>query len=131
MVIGEGGHPHKNVLVVDDDPNVIEMLRQILTGPDFELASAGDGEAGLQAVEAQRPDAILLDLMMPKLDGFNVIERMRANPETRNIPIIVISAKDLSDEESKKLKESVAFVMKKQGFDSDLLVQEINRVVER
>jgi GAF domain-containing protein/DNA-binding response OmpR family regulator len=129
-VIGEGDHPHKNILVVDDDPNVIGMLSQILTKPDFELASAGDGEAGLQAVEAQRPDAILLDLMMPKMDGFNVIEKMRANPELRSIPIIVISAKDLSDEESKKLKESVAFVMKKQGFDSDLLVQEINRVVE-
>jgi signal transduction histidine kinase/CheY-like chemotaxis protein/putative methionine-R-sulfoxide reductase with GAF domain len=130
-VIGERGQPQTHVLVVDDDPNAAEMLCQILTEPDFELTIAGDGEAGLQAVEAQRPDVVLLDLMMPKLDGFGVIERIRANPELRSIPIIVISVKDLNIDESQKLKESVAFVMKKQGFDSDLLMQEIYSVVKK
>src|SRR5262249_31183212 len=66
-VIGEKGHPHKYVLVVDDDPHVAEMLRQTLPESEFALAAAEDGEAGLQAIEAQRPDVILLDLMMPKL----------------------------------------------------------------
>ena len=130
-VIGEKEHSHKHVLVVDDDPNVAEMLRQTLPESDFVLASAEDGEAGLRAIEERRPDVILLDLMMPKLDGFGVIERLRANPELRNIPIIVISAKDLTEEESKTLKESVAFVMKKQGFNGDLLMQEINSVVKK
>jgi CheY-like chemotaxis protein len=69
--------------------------------------------------------------MMPKLDGFGMIERLRADPENRNIPIIVISAKELTEEESKTLKESVAFVMKKQGFNGDLLVQEINSVLHK
>jgi len=130
-VIGEKEHPHKHVLVVDDDPHVAEMLRQTLPESDFALDSAEDGEAGLQAIEAQRPDIILLDLMMPKLDGFGVIERLRSNSELRNIPIIVISAKELTEQESKTLKESVAFVMKKQGFDGELLVQEINSVVKK
>ncbi|HXQ33689.1 MAG TPA: response regulator, partial [Anaerolineales bacterium] len=130
-VIGENGHPHKHVLVVDDDPHIAEMLRQTLPESDFELSCAEDGEAGLQAIEARRPDVILLDLMMPKLDGFGMIERLRADSELRNIPIIVISAKDLTAEESKMLKESVAFVMKKQGFDGDLLKDEINSVVNQ
>jgi signal transduction histidine kinase/DNA-binding response OmpR family regulator len=130
-VIGEKEHPHKHVLVVDDDPNVAEMLRQTLPETDFVFASAEDGEAGLLAIEARHPDVILLDLMMPKLDGFGVIERLRADPELRNIPIIVISAKDLTEDESKNLKESVAFVMKKQGFNGDLLMQEINSVVRK
>jgi signal transduction histidine kinase/CheY-like chemotaxis protein len=130
-VIGEKEHPQKYVLVVDDDPDVAEMLRQTLPESDFVLASAEDGEAGLQSIEARRPDVILLDLMMPRLDGFGVIERLRADPELRNIPIIVISAKDLTEAESKTLKESVAFVMKKQGFDGDILVQEINSVVKK
>jgi CheY-like chemotaxis protein len=117
--------------VVDDDPLVTEMLRQTLPDSEFALASAEDGEAGMQAIEAQRPDVIVLDLMMPKLDGFGVIERLRADSELRNIPIIVISAKDLTTEESKTLKESVAFVMKKQGFDADLLKAEINSVVKK
>jgi GAF domain-containing protein/DNA-binding response OmpR family regulator len=130
-VIGEKEHPHKHVLVVDDDPNIAEMLRQTLSEEDFVLASAEDGEAGLRAIEARRPDVILLDLMMPKLDGFGVIERLRLDPELRNIPIVVISAKDLSEEESKTLKESVAFVMKKQGFKGDLLMEEINSVMKK
>ena len=130
-VIGEKGHPHKQILVVDDDPHIAEMLRQTLPESDFELTCAEDGEAGLQAIEARRPDVILLDLIMPKLDGFGVIERMRATPEWRNIPIIVISAKELTPDESKTLRESVAFVMKKQGFDGDLLKEEINSVVKR
>jgi CheY-like chemotaxis protein len=130
-VIGEKEHSHKLVLVVDDDPHVAEMLRQTLPESDFALATAEDGLAGLQAIEARRPDVILLDLVMPKLDGFGVIERLRADAELRNIPIIVISAKELTDDESKTLKESVAFVMKKQGFNGDLLMQEINSVVKR
>ena len=128
-VIKDKDKHQKHVLVVDDDPNVPEMLRQILTEPEFELESAEDGEAGLRAVEARHPDIILLDLMMPKLDGFGVIERLRADPETRHIPIIVISAKELTDEESKKLRATVAFVMKKQGFDSQKLMQELNEAM--
>ena len=130
-VIGEKEHPHKYVLVVDDDPHVAEMLRQTLPESDFRLASAEDGEAGIQIIESERPDVVLLDLMMPKLDGFGVIERLRADTGLRNIPIIVISAKELTENESKMLKESVAFVMKKQGFDGDLLMHEINSVIKK
>jgi signal transduction histidine kinase/CheY-like chemotaxis protein len=130
-VIGEKGQTQKHILVVDDDPHVAEMLRQTLPETDFELTCAEDGEAGLQAVEARRPDVILLDLIMPKLDGFGVIETLRADPELRSIPIIVISAKELTPDESRTLRESVAFVMKKQGFDADLLKEEITSVLKR
>jgi CheY-like chemotaxis protein len=129
-VIGERKHPHRHVLVVDDDPHVAEMLRQILADHDFELEAAEDGEAGLEAIAARRPDVILLDLMMPKLDGFGVIERLRADPVTRDIPVIVISAKELTEDESKTLRDSVAFVIKKQGFNSDTLMQELNSVLQ-
>jgi signal transduction histidine kinase/CheY-like chemotaxis protein len=120
----------KHILVVDDDPNVAEMLSEALAGNGYELEAAGDGEAGLRAVEARRPDAILLDLMMPKLDGFGVIERLRDNPNTRSIPVIVISAKELSAAESRKLRDSAALVMRKQGFDGERLVQELSSVLE-
>ncbi len=129
-VIGEKRHARKCILIVDDDPHVSEMLRQTLPESEFELDSAGDGEAGLQAIEAHRPDVILLDLMMPRLDGFGVIEKLRSNPDLSTLPIIVISAKDLTSEESQKLRESVAYVMKKQGFDGSRLIEEINSVVQ-
>jgi CheY-like chemotaxis protein len=69
--------------------------------------------------------------MMPRLDGFGVIEQLRSNPVTQDLPIIVISAKELTDDESKKLKETVTFVMKKQGFDGEKLVNEISAALEK
>ncbi len=120
-----------HVLVVDDDPHVADMLHQLLPESDFQLESAEDGVAGLEAIEADRPDVVLLDIMMPRLDGFGVIEQLRANPKTRDLPIIVISAKELTDEESTLLRESVNFVMRKQGFDGEKLIQELNSALEK
>ncbi|MBK6792254.1 MAG: GAF domain-containing protein [Anaerolineales bacterium] len=119
-----------HVLTVDDDPQIVEMLSQLLLESEFRLESALDGEAGLAAIEAERPDVILLDIMMPKLDGFSVIERLREKPETRELPIIVISAKELSDDEITRLRESVVFIMRKQGFNGEKLAQEIKHTVQ-
>ncbi|RPH56906.1 MAG: response regulator, partial [Chloroflexi bacterium] len=120
----------KHVLVVDDDPNIAEMLRQFLPEAEFKLDSAPDGVAGLEAIAASRPDILLLDIIMPRLDGFGVIESLRADPATRDLPIIVISAKELTAAESARLKESVTLVMKKQGFQGEKLVDEINSVLK-
>ena len=128
-VTKQADRSHTHVLVVDDDPHIADMLGQILPTSEFELRSAEDGIAGLEAIAIQRPDVLLLDIMMPHLDGFGVIEQLRANPVTQDLPIIVISAKELTGEESARLKESVAFVMRKQGFDSEKLVQEIKSVL--
>ncbi|HLF73405.1 MAG TPA: response regulator [Anaerolineales bacterium] len=130
-VIGVTVRPPKRVLVVDDDPNIVDMLCQFLPESDFSLDSALDGEAGLRAIEANRPDIVLLDLIMPRLDGFGVIECLRADPQTRDLPIIVISARDLTAAESARLKETVAVVMKKQGFEGEKLVEEIKHVLKQ
>jgi GAF domain-containing protein/CheY-like chemotaxis protein len=129
-VTEQEGRPTRHVLVVDDDPHIPDMLRQLLPEKDFALEAASDGVAGLEAVARRRPDVILLDLMMPRLDGFGFIEQLRQNPATQNLPIIVISAKELTVEESTRLKESAAYVMRKQGFDSDRLLREINKALE-
>ncbi|MCE7861869.1 MAG: response regulator, partial [Chloroflexi bacterium CFX2] len=86
-----------------------------------------DGVAGLEAVEAERPDVILLDILMPRLDGFGVIEELRKNPATQDLPIIVISVKELTDEETARLRESVTLVMRKQGFDGEKLMHELRK----
>jgi PAS domain S-box-containing protein len=130
-VIGVTPQRQKHVLVVDDDPNVADMLGQFLPATEYRLEAAPDGLAGLQAVERSRPDIILLDIIMPRLDGFAVIERLRADPKTRDLPIIVISAKELTNDESTRLKESVSLVMKKQGFEGDKLIDEINSLLKK
>lgn len=128
-VIGEAVRP-RHILVADDDPHVADMLRQFLPEADFHLESAPDGLAALEAVAAHRPDLFLLDLIMPRLDGFGVIERLRAAPQTCDLPIVVLSAKDLTGAESAWLREAVAVVMRKQGFEGTKLVDEINRLLD-
>jgi len=118
-----------HVLAVDDDPHVADMLRQVLPESEFRLESALDGVEGLAAIEAERPDVLLLDIMMPRLDGFGVIERLRADLKTRDLPIIVISVKELTDEETMRLKESVTLIMRKQGFNGEHLMQEIRHIL--
>jgi PAS domain S-box-containing protein len=118
-----------HILVVDDDPHVADMLRQFLPEADFHLDSALDGLAGLDAIEAHQPDILLLDLLMPRLDGFGVIEKLRADPKTSNLPIVVLSAKDLTSSEATRLKETVAGVVKKQGIEGRVLVDEINHAL--
>jgi len=125
-VVGKGDHPQKRVLVVDDDPNVADMLRQVLPEADFEIAAAADGIAGLESIENFHPDILLLDMVMPRLDGFGVIERLQASAEWRNLPIIVLTAKDLTGMEIQKLRETVTNVMKKQDFSAEKLMEEIN-----
>jgi len=68
---------------------------------------------------------------MPHLDGFGVVKRLRENPQTHDLPIIVISAKELTTAESAKLKETVSLVMKKQGFEGEKLVDEMNNVLSK
>ena len=87
--------------------------------------------AGVTAVAANRPDILLLDIVMPRLDGFGVIERLRLDPETRDLPIIVISAKELNGDEIQRLKETVTLVMKKQGFQGEKLADEINAALKQ
>jgi DNA-binding response OmpR family regulator len=120
----------RRVLVVDDDPSIADMLRQFLPESEFALEDAADGLEGLACIDKQRPDIVLLDIMMPRLDGFGVIERLRLNPHTRDLPIIVISAKDLTVEESARLKETVSFVMKKQGFRGEEFIAQIHNALE-
>ena len=119
----------KHVLVIDDDPHIADMLSQYLPEAEFKLESALDGVAGLAAVKADPPDIILLDLMMPRLDGFGFLDRLRTDPQTRHLPVIVISAKDLTQAESDRLRASVTLIMKKQGFQGEKLADEISNAL--
>ncbi len=80
------------ILIVDDEPFNVDYLEQELEELGYETVSAADGQEALEQTVAENPDAILLDILMPELDGFQVLERLKANEKWRNIPVIVISA---------------------------------------
>ena len=82
------------ILIADDTPQAAELLEAYLAGDDYELRVASDGEQTLKAVADWRPDLILLDVMMPRISGFEVCKRLRADPATKDVAILMITALD-------------------------------------
>ena len=91
----------KNVLVVDDEPNIVLSLKFLITQECYEVRTASSGEEALQALAEQVPDLILLDVMMPKPDGYEVCQKIRATPEWKDIPVIMLTAKSRDIEKEK------------------------------
>ena len=88
----------ETILVVDDDPDIARFVEVNLRSAGYEVSVAGDGEEALERATELRPDLVLLDVMMPRLDGFEVAQRLRKNPQTANTSIIMLTAKALSSD---------------------------------
>jgi two-component system, cell cycle response regulator DivK len=91
----------KRILVVEDQPDNRQILRDLLTSADFEVIEAEDGEAGLVAAAAHRPDLILMDIQLPGLDGYEATRRLKADAALHAIPVIAVTAHSLSGAEDK------------------------------
>ncbi len=117
--------PQRNVLVIDDDASLRRMLKETLGSEDFVVGTAANGEQGLKMALQNSFDLIILDLMMPKMDGFQVLSRLRADRRTINVPVIVASAKELSNEERRFLKHRLAYFLTK----GDLTPHRVREVI--
>jgi CheY-like chemotaxis protein len=124
-----GGVPPKRVLVVDDDPQIVDMVSQLLEDSQYAVESAPDGQIALKLIEQQQPDAILLDLLMPRLDGFGVLEKLQENKSYRHIPVIVLTAKSLTAKETAVLEKRVSRIIQKQGLEGRALIRELQKAV--
>ncbi|MDW7773540.1 MAG: response regulator [Desulfobulbaceae bacterium] len=91
----------RNVLVVDDEPNIVLSLKFLISQQGYEVRTAGSGEEALHALNEQIPDLILLDIMMPKPDGYEVCQIIRSTPEWKDIPVIMLTAKGRDVEKQK------------------------------
>ena len=123
------GVPDKRVLVVDDDPDAVDLLTQILQDEGYQVKGAYSGEEALRVLNATSQDIILLDLLMPEMDGFEVIQRVKANPRWRDIPIIVVTAKDLTDSDWGILHRSVDRIIQKSGLAREGLMKEVQSLL--
>ena len=88
----------KKVVCIEDEPEVIDLIRLILDGKGFDFSSAADGQAGIDLIRRVKPDLVLLDLMLPDIDGWVVYQQMKTDPGLKNIPVIVVTAKTQSIE---------------------------------
>ena len=119
----------KEVLIVEDAAQDREMLRRILEKEGYDVREAENGRVGLEQVAEQRPRLILLDLMMPEMDGFQFIHALRQNEETRGVPVIVITARDLTAEVRERLNDHVQVTLQKGAFSRTDLLNEVRQLV--
>ncbi len=121
-----GGGP---ILIVDDDPAVRDLKRRALEAAGWAVVEATGGQEALDRIASHRPRAILLDLFMPEMDGFAVVEALRANSAGSSIPIIVATAHDLSPAEREALRGRVERVIQKNGYAPEVLAKVVRKAL--
>ncbi|MFL5381553.1 MAG: response regulator [Longimicrobiaceae bacterium] len=118
------------VLVVDDDGAARAVTRSMLEKEGWTVTEAGNGRAALELMAKERPSLILLDLMMPEMDGFEFTDRVRGHPEWRSIPIVVLSAHDLSGAERRRLNGYVESIIRKEGDSHEALLRQVRDLLD-
>jgi CheY-like chemotaxis protein len=124
-----GGLPAPHALVVEDDDTTRAMVGQILERTGWSVALAAHGRRGLERVAERRPDVIILDLMMPEMNGFDFLDALRGNPDWRGIPVVVLTAMDLTAEDRRRLNGEVERILQKGASAREQLLSEIGRVL--
>ncbi len=117
------------VLVVDDDPKAVELIAVRLQSLASTILRAYGGQEAIEAAKRERPDLIVLDLMMPEVSGFSVVAALQENADTASIPILVVTAKNVSSDDRTKLNGYVTTIMEKSTFDRDRFITEVRRAM--
>lgn len=119
------------IAIVDDEPDVRKLVRRILQSQgNYVLVEASNGKDAVEMIQKEKPNLVLLDLMMPDMDGFSVMDVLYSKPETREIPIIVVTAKELTSAEKGRMKGHIQSLMQKGNFMSDDLLDEVNSLLK-
>lgn len=126
-----GKSPKKMILIADDDPINLTMLKSVISKAGYSVLTADNGTEALEIARIQTPDVIVLDIMMPNMDGTEVAATLKKDPRTRAIPIILLSSLVSTQEERNKVKKGFVSYLSK-PFDREKLLNEIRgRLVER
>jgi len=120
-----------DVLVVDDEPTTRDLVRRVLNTRGFSVREAANGEEALALVRERAPGMVVLDLMMPVLDGFDTLTALRADPRTADLPVVVLTGKHLTDDERAKLSGKVHALFEKDHVPLEALVVEVSQVLRR
>ncbi len=126
-----GGRRTQPILIVDDDPSARETVRRTLRKEQWSVVEAENGRVALERLAEGVPGLILLDLLMPEMDGFEFVERLREREEWKEIPVVVITAKSLTQADHERLDLCVERVIQKGAFSRADLLREVSRLVSR
>jgi signal transduction histidine kinase/CheY-like chemotaxis protein len=118
-----------SALIVEDDVNSREMISRMLESQGWHVRQAANGREGLEELARERPSVILLDLMMPEVDGFQFLDELHRHPEWKDVPILVVTAKELTSEERQRLNGNVSRVLQKGSYQKHELVEQVSQMV--
>lgn len=120
------------ILVVDDDPRMGNLLARLLQthGQSYEIIRAGNGDEGLTLLRQQRPDLVLMDISMPKMDGYTLLTHIKQEPQWRNLPIVMITAQTGTVEEERELGGSTIFINNGLGFSNDEVLTYLRHILQ-
>jgi signal transduction histidine kinase/CheY-like chemotaxis protein len=121
----------RHVLIVEDEAATRDLLRRTLESDGWQVDEADNGVTGLEQVRKRCPDLILLDLMMPEMDGFEFVRQLRQNEEWRSIPVLVVTAKSITGEDRAQLNGHVSQVLQKGAYTREDLLREVSRTLSR
>ena len=120
----------KSILVVEDDPGIREMLCRQIRKANWQVVEAENGKEALQKLKKHFPKLIISDLMMPEMDGFELVHQLRQHEQWRNIPVIILTAKSITSEERQKLKVEVSQIFEKGSYNRSQLFEELDRLLD-
>jgi CheY-like chemotaxis protein len=123
-------HRGRCVLVIDDDPVILELMDAVLRPEGFEILKAKDGRHGLKIARERNPALVVLDLLMPEMNGFEVVDEMHGSPETSAIPIVVLTNKSLSREEKDRLNGRITAIRQKSEFNRADFVAQVRSLLK-
>ncbi len=123
--------PQGYVLIVEDDPDILNLLKTTLTFNGYRVLTARNGYEGLEAVQKERPALVIADIMMPKLDGFGLVNRLRINSETRAIPVVVVTATYLAPEDREFAQNIGATRFIQKPIDLERFLETIRELLEQ
>jgi CheY-like chemotaxis protein len=124
-----GDRPSRRILLVEDDDTTRTVIQHALERDGWSITQAENGRVALARMAEQRPDAILLDLMMPEMDGFEFLAELRRHATWRDIPVVVLTAMDLAEEDRRRLNGEVERIIEKGAYSRDELLREVGRLL--
>jgi two-component system response regulator VicR len=119
----------KKILVIDDMPNIVTMVKARLEASGYEVIAAFDGQQGLASAYADKPDLIILDIVMPAGGGYSVYSKLRMSPKTRSTPVIFLTAKDKPEDEAMAYQLGAQYYVKK-PYKPEMLLETVKKVLE-
>lgn len=123
---GANGRP--SVLAIDDDPLALELIDAVLSPAGYQVLKAADGHHGVTAAKIEHPGLVIVDLLMPEMDGFAVVEQLRADPTTSGIPIVILTSRSMDTADRERLNGQISHLARKGAFDRGEFVELVRKL---